>query len=68
MNKLGIEYVVVFGNDRYAIDRVLSAAKHRFDYLPDARRYADGYLNAYIFKVKYSRYSYGDVEYIQSVY
>lgn len=50
MNKHNNEYIVLFGADRYAPEFCYKACKNKFDYLKDARRFADKYENAYIFK------------------
>ena len=50
MNKHNNEYIVLFGNDRFAPDRHHKACKHKFDYLKNARNYAKEFCNAYIFK------------------
>ena len=44
-------YIVLFGNDRYHADLHVKAARHKFDHLPDARKFAKKYSNAAIFKV-----------------
>ena len=47
------EYLVVFGNNRYNVERVVKSCKHRFDTLKEARQHARQYTNAYVFKVTY---------------
>ena len=60
------DYIVVFGNDRYSVDNIYHNRKH-YDYLKDARKATENYLNAYIFKMYYSKDS-GDMIYYTSVY
>ena len=56
MNKLNIEYVVMFGrNGDYAdLHYAATPRTQKFDYIADARRYAKGYRYAHIFKFKFS--------------
>ena len=65
MNGNNIEYIVVFGSQRFRPDTHIKTAE-RFDYIRDAREYAGRYLNAYIFRVQYTRDS-GDVLYITEI-
>ena len=67
MNKKRNLYVVLFGTDRYDPEAHLRAARHTFDFLRDARKYANGYTNAGIYKFHFSADS-GDVEWFQEVY
>ena len=60
MNGNNNEYIVLFGNDRYAPDRHEKACRHRFDRIKDAREYAKQYGNAYIFRCHYAKDS-GDL-------
>ena len=60
MNGNNIEYIVLFGNDRYNPDLHIGACRNKFDYIKEARAYANDYENAYIFKCKYDKYS-GDL-------
>ena len=53
MNKHNNEYIVLFGNARFAPDRCYKACENKFDYLPDARKFAKKYENAYIFKIHF---------------
>lgn len=45
------EYIVLFGNDRYHPDLHYRACKNRYISIKDAREYANGFLNAHIFKL-----------------
>ena len=65
MNKHNNVYFILFGNDRYRPDAHLKSCRDHFDRLPDARRYASKFRNAYIFKAHYS--SAGDLEYIEEI-
>ena len=66
MNKNNIEYLVMFGSDRYHPDLHARACRHRFDHIKDAREYASAYENASIYKCHYSKHS-GDFMYLQGV-
>ena len=60
MNGNNNVYVVLFGNDRYKPDDHYAAARHKFDYLKEARAYAKQFSNASIFKFHHAADS-GDV-------
>ena len=49
------EYIVLFGNDRYNPDLHYKACRHRYTSIKDAREYANGFLNAYIFKLHWAK-------------
>ena len=49
------EYIVLFGNERHHPELHESACRHRYQRIKDARRYADGFLNAYIFKLHWTK-------------
>lgn len=51
------EYIVLFGNNRFDPDSHYKACKHRFISIKDARRYANGFTNAYIFKLHWAKNS-----------
>ena len=67
MNKKNNVYVVLFGTDRYKPDDHYAAARHKFDYLKDARNFAKRYSNASIFKFHHAADS-GDVLWCTQVY
>ena len=66
MNKNNIEYLVMFGSDRYHPDLHVRACRNRFDYIREAREYATGYENTSIFKCHYDKDS-GDLMDIREV-
>lgn len=45
------KYIVLFGNDRFYPELHYNACRNRFDSLKDAREYARGYINSYVFRV-----------------
>lgn len=51
------EYIVLFGNDRYNPELCYMACKHRYTNIKAAREYANNFLNAYIFKLHWSKNS-----------
>ena len=69
MNKLNIEYVVMFGRSGDYADLHYRATpdSQKFDHIADARRYAKGYKYARIFKFKFFHDS-GDLEYYTEIY
>lgn len=67
MNKRNVMYMVLFGNERYRPDDHIRACKHTFDHLPDARKFASEYSNAYIFKCKFFADT-GDLDYVSQVW
>ena len=69
MNKLNIEYVVMFGHNGDCADLHYAATSRnqKFDHVADARQYAKEYKHARIFKFKFSPTS-GDIEYYTEIY
>lgn len=67
MNKKNNVYVVLFGNDRYCPEFHYRAAKHKFDYLKDARAFAAQYSNATIVKIHFAADS-GDMLYCEEIF
>lgn len=62
------DYIVVFGNDRYNVDNIIHLSRiNHYDYLKEARKVVENYLNAYIFKVYYSKDT-GSMTHYTSVY
>lgn len=49
------EYIVLFGNARFNPDLHQRACRHRFTTIKEAREYASGFLNAYIFKLHWAK-------------
>lgn len=59
------EYIVLFGNDRFHPDLHYKMCKHRYTSIKDARKYASNFINAYIFKLHWTKCD--DAPTIQSV-
>lgn len=49
------EYIVLFGNDRYHPESHYKVCKHRYTSIKDARRYANEFSNAHIFKLHWAK-------------
>lgn len=59
------EYIVLFGTAKYRPESFYRTCQHRFAYLKEARKYAEGFSNAYIFRLHYSNGS--DIPYITEI-
>ena len=67
VNGHNVMYIVLFGNERYHPDAYIRACKHKFARLPDARKCADNYSNAYVFKCKFFPDTW-DLDYVSQVW
>ena len=66
MNGRNKSYIVLFENDRFHPELHYSACRNKFNNLPEARKFASKYENAYIFCAEHFRDS-GDIKYFTMV-